>query len=363
MKVFLDSNIFYNNWFVSNANFKLFYHYLNNNQHELLLSKLVAQEVNNIRERELAETTSEIERLIKKGGKLNATPLRFTTSDLGIKPYNIKEILKSEVHWVKSIKYNSIPHSQVVERALKLIKPFTDQEKGYRDTLIWLSFLNYVKENDIEGDIAFITNNKLDFFKAKSKPVRFNEDLEGDIVNLKLKANIIPYQSLYEFVSDKADKIVDSVNKYEILDELEDFLTEKTEDYLCGMKNNEICDLLDAKVFSEKITSVIDIEADIFEGLEDPDVKSVSSLSKTSVYINCYYEMRRVDIVITIDKIEYKQYADELEAIDSFYNIELDDDIAKLSFIVRLYINASLEYDTKTDEASNLTFEGVYGKG
>lgn len=363
MKVFLDTNIFYNNWFVSNANFKLFYHYLNNNQHELLLSELVVQEVNNIRERELSETISEIKRLIKNGSKLNATPFRFNISDLGINNYNIKEILKSEVHWVKSIDYNSITQSQVVERALKLIKPFTDQEKGYRDTLIWLSFLNYLKENDIQDDVAFITNNKSDFFKAKNNPVKFNDDLESDIKNLELKAKIIPYKSLFDFVNDKADKIVDSVNKYEILDRLEGFLIDATEDHISVMRNEEISDLLNAKVFSEKITSVLNIEADIFEGLEDPDVKSVSSISKENVYINCYYEMRRVDIIITIDKIEYKQYADELESIDSFYNIELDDDIVKLSFIVRLYIDASLEYDIKTDEASNLTIEGIYGKG
>jgi len=55
MKVFLDTNAFYNNWFVDNANFKLLFHYLNNEEFDLLLSNLVAQEVNNIRERELVE--------------------------------------------------------------------------------------------------------------------------------------------------------------------------------------------------------------------------------------------------------------------------------------------------------------------
>jgi galactose mutarotase-like enzyme len=57
----------------------------------------------------------------------------------------------------------------VVKRAIKLVKPFTGQEKGYRDTLIWLSFLSYLKDNDIEGDVAFITNNKHDFFEVKEK--------------------------------------------------------------------------------------------------------------------------------------------------------------------------------------------------
>ena len=49
MKVFLDTNVFHNDWFMNNANFKSLFHFLNNEVHELILSKLVVQEVENNR--------------------------------------------------------------------------------------------------------------------------------------------------------------------------------------------------------------------------------------------------------------------------------------------------------------------------
>ncbi len=48
------------------------FHYLNNENEDLLLSELVVKEVENIRNRELEESVLEIERLVKKMEKLNS---------------------------------------------------------------------------------------------------------------------------------------------------------------------------------------------------------------------------------------------------------------------------------------------------
>ena len=303
MRVFLDTNCFYNNWFASNANCKLLFYFLNNEKHNLLLSDLVVQETNNIRERELAEVKSELSRAIKKGGQLNSENLKFIIDDLGFQSYDLAEVLKSKVDWIDRIEYDSILQSKVVERAIKLIKPFSDKEKGYRDTLIWLSFLNYLSTNNTEGIVAFITNNKTDFFQSRDNKISFNNDLLKDIEEYKIKATIKPYLNIYDFVKENVDVISHSFDRHEILDTLERFLIFETESYLDSMSNGDISDLLESKVFSEKLTPVIDIGSAIFEGLEDPEVKSVKRLSGDSVYIESYFEMRRVDLVITIDII------------------------------------------------------------
>lgn len=362
MKVFLDTNAFYNNWFVDNANFKLLFHYLNNEELDLLLSKLVAQEVNNIRERELLETTTEIDRLINRVNKLNKQDVDFSIESLGITQYDVQSILKNKVNCIENIPYDEVPHKQVVERALKLVKPFTGEEKGYRDTLIWLSFLSYLKAQNVEGEIAFITNNKHDFFEKKNKVLSFNGDLQKDIDEIGITATIKPYLNIFDFIKENVDKIEHAFNREEILDDLEDFLIEETESYLKNMKNNDISDLLGTQVFSDKLTDVIDIVPDIFEGLEDPAVHYVSRLPDKSVYISCFYEMRRVDLVVTIDLIEFKQHVGEIESIKSIYNIEIDGDVVKLSFIFRLYIDASLEYDTESELGSSLTIEQISAK-
>jgi len=45
MLIFIDSNIFYNNWLVSNANFKNFFKYLKETHSDLLISVVVCNEV------------------------------------------------------------------------------------------------------------------------------------------------------------------------------------------------------------------------------------------------------------------------------------------------------------------------------
>lgn len=362
MKIFLDTNVFYKNWFADNPNFKLLFYFLNNKKFELLLSDLVVQETNNIRTREVHEVRSEIDRLIKKGNKLNLKKLSFSITQLDFEAYDICDVLNYKVDWIEHVGYENISQKVVVERAIKLIKPFTNQEKGYRDTLIWLSFLDYLQENDFEGDVAFITNNKHDFFEIKDKSLTFNADLQKDIDSRKLKAKIKPYLTIFDFVNENVDKIEHSFDRNVILDDLEQFLINETENYLTSMNNDDISHILDARIFSEKITSVIDIESDIFEGLEDPEVKSVKRLPGNSVYINSYFEMRRVDLVITINAIEYKQYADDIGDIESIYNIELDDEHAKLSFLLRTCIDGSFEYDAKEKEASNLSIDYIFNK-
>jgi hypothetical protein len=360
MKVFLDTNVFYKNWFVNNVNFKLLFYFLNNEKKDLLLSELVIQETNNIRDRELKEIKAELLRLIKKGGSLNRKELKFSLDSLGLECYDLSEVLKNKVDWIERISYENIHQKTVVDRALKVVKPFGEQEKGYRDTLIWLSFLQYLKDNNIEDDIAFITNNKLDFFEAKGSELNFNSDLLNDIRELEIKANIKPYLNIYDFVNENVDRVSHSFDRYEILDKVELFLIEETESYLRNISNNEISDLLKTRVFSDKLTSVIDINPDIFEGLEDPKVKNVKRLPGDSVYISSYFEMRRVALEITIDKIEFKQHIDEIEAVRSLYNIEIDGDYVRLSFILRACIDGSFEYDTRSEEASNLSVEHIY---
>ncbi|EDM46807.1 PIN domain-containing protein [Marinobacter algicola] len=66
MKIFVDTNIFYNDWFMRNANFKYLFHFLNNEGHSLIVSDLVIQESENIRNRELLEALHEIKSGIKK---------------------------------------------------------------------------------------------------------------------------------------------------------------------------------------------------------------------------------------------------------------------------------------------------------
>ncbi|OII57578.1 DUF4935 domain-containing protein [Pseudomonas putida] len=362
MKVFLDTNAFYKNWYVDNVNFKLLFYFLNNLDHELLLSNLVIQETNNIRQREVREVQSELAKILKKGNQLNGNNLDFEVGNLGFQSYDLVDVLKDRVEWITRIEYERIPHGVVVQRAIEATKPFTNEEKGYRDTLIWLSFLEHLSSNSIEGEVAFITNNKSDFYQIKDKNISFNDDLLKDIRERNIKAKIKPYLNIYDFIKENVDKINHSFDQHKLLDNLESFLISETENLINSMSNNELSELLETKLFSEKLTPVLDINSDIFEGLEHTEIKSIKGLPEDSVYIESEFEMRRVDLIISIDTTEFRQYADEIEAIHSLYNIEHEDSHVKLSFILRAYIGGSFEYDTRNEVASNLSIDFIYNK-
>jgi hypothetical protein len=87
----------------------------------------------------------------------------------------------------------SIPHVELVNRALQRRKPFSDQGAGYRDALIWQNVLDLLKSSNEQ--VCFVTANRRDFWDDKG----LHSDLNADLV-----AQTIPAQRLrlYERIED-----------------------------------------------------------------------------------------------------------------------------------------------------------------
>lgn len=347
MKVFIDTNVFYNDWFMKNANFKYLFHYLNNEFHELIVSKLVIEETENIRNRQLNATLSEIKKNIKKAQKLNSKKLSFEPENLRIDKYELLSLLKERVEYFKELDYEGIPHSEVVNRALLNKKPFLEGEKGYRDTLIWLSFLDYLVKNNIDGDVIFITENKSDFFKVKDKVVNFHNDLENDIKQKKIKAKIKPYTSLFDFVNSTINKDDHAIDQYKSEEIFEDFVVDCGSEFIEGMSNIDLAKYLENPIFETKVKEILDIRTDVFEGLEDPEFMHTHRLDGHDVYVSYRYNLRRVTLEIDIPEIDYTLNKDELHKI--FYDIEVNSDVATLTCLVRPYFDVSFIYNTKDE--------------
>lgn len=361
MHVFLDTNIFFNNWHFTNIRFKLLFHYLNNEDESLLLSNLVVKEVNNKRDQQALELIQELKNKIQKLNHLNSTNEILPTTIEELQLYNVRDVIDPYIGDITDIPFNTVKQETVVDRALKSIKPFTDGEKGYRDTLIWLSFLDYLKLHDFEGEVAFITENSSDFFNKKGE-VRFLPTLEQDITEYKLKAKIVPYNSLHNFLENVVDKIENSINKSEFLDENESLLVKETESYIESLSSEQLASLLDTSIFSKKISSIKSIQAAIYDGIENPEINSVHELSTGIVYIDSKFEMIGLAFNVLIDINDYRVNADFIEQLYGLYNIELvtDNKIAILGFCGKLIIEAVLEYNIKKNEASNMSIEKVY---
>lgn len=361
MHVFLDTNIFFNNWFLTDVRFKLLSHYLNNENYSLLLSDLVVEEVNNKREQEVLAAVNELKKNLKQLNFLNSMKEEIPESVRELKPYNIRDILGLYIYDITDISYESIDQATVVNRALKSTKPFTSGEKGYRDTLIWLSFLKYIKDNNIEGDIAFITSNSTDFFRKKGE-VEFHPSLQEDIKNHDIKNRLIPFNSLHNFLEHSVDKIENSINKQEFLDDNESYLMDKTIEFVEQLSGVGLSEFLDPPSFHTKLPNIKEIQAEIFEGIEDPEIYSVHELSNDKVYVDSLFEMRGLTFNILIDINDYRSNADFVDNLYGLYNIELDSDkdIAILGFCGRVSIKAAVEYHLKDNNISDISIEEIY---
>lgn len=347
MKIFLDTNIFYNDWFMKNANFKYLFNYINNEGHSLILSKLVIQESDNIRNRELEETLSEIKKNIKKAQKLNDSILKFDSTNLGIEDYDLKSLIKLKTDYIEEVNYNSISHDEVVQRALIKKKPFIEGEKGYRDTLIWLSLLKYLKENTIKEEVAFITHNTSDFFKINDKVVTFNQDLLEDINMMNLDSKMVPFTSLFDFINNNVDKNAHIIDYYKSEDKFEEFITDSAAEYLKNMSSSDLSYYLDNSIFETKVNNILDIRVDVFEGLEDPEVLYTTRLEKNNIYVSYRYNLRRVTLEIDIQEMVYFLNKDELDKV--FYDVEINFEIATMYCLVRPYFDVSFIYNEKDE--------------
>ena len=361
MKIFLDTNVFYNNWFIKNPNFKLMFRYLNNEKEDLLLSNLVIQEVENIRNRELDEATAEIDRQIKKVSKLNSGTLNYDKSLLNIKEYKLYDLVSEHVEYIDRIGYEKVPHCELVERAFISKKPFSGQEKGYRDALIWLSFVDYLVENKIEGKVAFITNNKSDFFTVKGKAVSLHSDLLSDIKSRNIKAEVVPYLNLFDFVAKEIDKDEHLIDKMKLEHDLDSFLLEQTEEYLANLDKNSLSDLLGTNLFKDKITKILDSECDTWDGVDDTSILHVSKLSDTEAYVSCQFIVTGIDLTVSIDEIEYNQHKDEIDSLIECYQVVVDkeNEIAKISLGFKAYVSGSLVFNTVIEEPTELNVEDI----
>ena len=352
MKIFLDTNIFYNDWFIRNADFKYLFHFSNNEGHTLIISKLVIQEVENIRSRDLDSCLSEIKKQVSKLQKLNLNRIHYDQSGFGIEEYKLLPLLKGKVDDIEVFDYDRISHSEVVGRALTNKKPFLKGEKGYRDTLIWLSFLSHIAKSDTKNDdVVFITNNKTDFFRVKDKAVEFHEDLASDIKEKKITSNIKCFTSLFDFVNsviDKNDHAVDRSNSDKIF---EDFITDSGSEFIENMSNWDLSKYYETSIFDSKVKDILDIRTDVWEGLEDPEFINTTKLDGNDIYISYKYNLRIVTVEIDVPELDYLENKAELDNL--FVDVELSSGIATLTSYIRPYFGVSFIYNDKDGSLKN----------
>lgn len=160
-------------------------------------------------------TVLELKRQIRQGAKnhhATAVAASREAEKLGyamtISPLPPDQQLESYVdRWLSSAKIDVLPIpsagiEELVERDLAGTPPFDGKGKGYRDALIWRSFLSWIDSPCFVGDpqkydIYFVTANSKDFYNAE----RLKDELIAEIPSGVTVTPVLAVNELLQFVT------------------------------------------------------------------------------------------------------------------------------------------------------------------
>ncbi len=348
MIIFIDTNIFFNNWYLENANFKYLFNYLENTNSKLAISEIVCEEVDGKFKSEFSKIKNQYEDSFKRLNTFLQEKTFSTPNTFNIDYSFKKEVINSTDNTL-FVNYNNISNEVLVNRAINRTRPFKDEDKGFRDTLIWLSFIQFLDQETVDDRIAFISNNPTDFYD--NSKTGLHPDLLDDIKKMGLENEFNIYHSIKEFIDKEVDK---EHNKYSPNQILEDFIYESE-----NQIEDEISHFINFLPASESQSFLRNSEGElstiphitgfdfvIIEGTEDPELLNWAITNDSDLYIELYLNLRRVEFRFSIPITVYtnrKKYFD-----NSFFNIEEDEDVVTLSIIKRPHLNISFNF--KVDE-------------
>lgn len=350
MIIFIDTNVIYGHYHLQNPNLQYLLNYLENTNSTLAVSEIVCDEIDNKFNTELNAITTTLTNNIKKFQTLSNTHFDFPELELK-EAYSFKKLLQNRSDKVKYFPY-IISNDKLVLRAIKKIRPFKEDDKGFRDTLIWLSFLEYLKINPSD-EIAFINNNSSDFYNLDKTD--FHEDLKKDIKVYGLTNIFKVYDSIKDFIN----KEVGTKHKYtadiimaEFIHPQESMIEEMVESYINSQSLTWFTELLKehSKSF-DKLAYLSSFNFDIMEGIEDPELLSWEQIEENKFFGELRFFLRIVNIQLTFPSIVYNE---NKSSFPTKNQVEVNKDYVTMTLFSKVYLNISFNFDTNTKVVENL---------
>lgn len=198
MHIILDTNIYYDNYYLNTPRFLALFTYLSKTKSKIILPDIVLKEVSKKYGEELMRFGKDFERncrILTSGPK---------TLDLEKQLAAYTAFLHKQMKSrMRHVEQKEVSTKVLIERALNCVHPFVN-DRGFRDTIIWLSILDLLKSHP-KDYFCFISNNSNDF----GREVLY-EDLVSD---LGVDSQRLTYfNSIEKFVSEYATKI-DFINE------------------------------------------------------------------------------------------------------------------------------------------------------
>lgn len=350
------------------AHFQLLANFIKNTDTRILMPQAICEEVDKKYRHELKKTQEEIEKVSRTAGNFCFEPFRVDLAQFPNNDFNFVETLKSVLENVVFISYENVDQKIIFSKSLNAKRPFREKEKGYRDTLIWLSLIDHIKDNDITSDVIVITNNSNDFFEYKNEEFHLHPDLITDLNNYEIKNNFVVRNSLKAFVESNIKESLHSFQHDDIqaVEEnfgeiIEEFLEVDSANYMNDLTSKEFSEVFEEAGFSSpSIRLVREYYFEIFEGLEDPEIINCSQIQENKLYIDYLYNLRRCTIHLRFSLSDY--YDNKVLLEKEFFNPEiLDDEVIMFAF-TRCYYTSNFIFDIENEVVEEFSIDSVFMK-
>jgi hypothetical protein len=203
MKIVLDTNILRQDLHFSGIKFVMLLDFVAKTKSEIVIPKIVFQELEAVYSRELSERFNELRRTKNAVEKLLFNlSIQDIKLDLGSETAAFIDFVRKKLGLTARsiIPYQNDYLPNLVDRAVNRKRPLSVNGEEFRDGLMWLSILDYAEAFKDET-IAFISNNTKEFGDRDSK---LHPELQDEAQ--KRGVNIIFHSSLDDFIKAHATK-------------------------------------------------------------------------------------------------------------------------------------------------------------
>ncbi|MFJ8458191.1 PIN domain-containing protein [Lysinibacillus xylanilyticus] len=291
MNIFLDSNAFYKDPFLTKGKNHILLKLAGIEDVKLYINKTVYEELyrahKNLLKKEIGMINESYTRispfLQNEKQQLIAESIDELMSD-----FKSRFKVFHENDALEIIDYDADVLEHIVKIDMDKVAPFMlEDKKSIRDAIIWYSYMVFIKKNELE-DCYFISNNHKEFGaegskKISGKPYPLHPNIVEDM-------NLTAYKNIYDFITHKDDEIKDLYEQL-ISDKLLDSIKEELEE---GLLQEIMADYFVYEIVNQTddYISNLDVErihSDFFIGgyasPSDGEIKRIS-LQDVEVYGN-----------------------------------------------------------------------------
>lgn len=198
--IFIDTNVLVPDPFFKGEFASLLLKLAKEGKVELLIPVIVFDELKNRFEISVKEDYNSLKKHASSLTKITGKEFAHDELELNnhLKRFNDFYEYQFEKKHLSQILYSNDILPELVHRSIKRIKPFSPKKEEFRDGIIWLTIVDYMKEYD-DKDCFFVSNNVAEFYDTDKKSLHpdLSKDCDRILLHKSFKELIIKEKELF----------------------------------------------------------------------------------------------------------------------------------------------------------------------